>query len=164
MMDFRNRWLTCRLPITELPGPNAHTHGHSEGTVKLAKAHWDSTYCPRKVIFDSLQKETSYQFNEKLKTYFVQLHNTYHMKYDYSYIVYEIGCYYCHKHFNISRPKQRYFGHFNVSHKIKIHIRWSFIQWCIFQCKYVHGSFVTWRTEVRRIMTEVDTKWSEKVS
>ena len=40
--------------MTELPGPNAQIHGHSEGTVKLAKAHCDSTYCPRKLIFDNL--------------------------------------------------------------------------------------------------------------
>ena len=41
--------------MTEFPGPNAHMHGHSEGTVKLAKAHCDSTYCPRKLIFDNLE-------------------------------------------------------------------------------------------------------------
>ena len=57
------------LPMTELLAPNAQIHGHSEGTVKLAKAHCDSTYCPRKLIFDNLgnYKITLFYFQTEIK-------------------------------------------------------------------------------------------------
>jgi len=35
--------MTVTLPITVFRDPNAHIQAHSGGTVKLAKAHCDST-------------------------------------------------------------------------------------------------------------------------
>jgi len=35
--------MTVILPITVFRDPNAHIQAHSGGTVKLAKAHCDST-------------------------------------------------------------------------------------------------------------------------
>lgn len=46
-------------PTTELPDPKAQIQGCSAGTVKLAKPHWDSTYCPKKPIFARLTNNNS---------------------------------------------------------------------------------------------------------
>lgn len=43
------------IPITELLGPNAQMHAHSGGTVKFARAHWDSPYFPNIPPLGNLQ-------------------------------------------------------------------------------------------------------------
>ena len=39
----KKKTLVCNLPMTEFLDPKAHIQAHSGGTVKLAKAHCDST-------------------------------------------------------------------------------------------------------------------------
>ena len=54
MLRLDNYWPTTQFVWLVA---NAQTHADSTGTVKLARPHWDSTYCPRKPIFFNLQPQ-----------------------------------------------------------------------------------------------------------